>query len=107
MTEKLIELLQDEEFVSKMQDIDVQEALKVLESYGISATEEEFKTALETIAGINENGELEEKDLEAVAGGKKWYQKYVDTAAGMWNGFWGHVKSNVNDIAKTIAGKKK
>ena len=102
MTEKIAELLQNEEFVARMQNISVDEALEILKSYGVDATEEEFKKALEEIAGINENGELDEQDLESVAGGAKWYQKYVDTAAGMWNGFWGHCKSSVKDIASTL-----
>lgn len=103
MKEKIIELLQKDEFVARMQNISVDEALAVLESYGVRATEEEFKKALEDIAGINEAGELNENDLEKIAGGA-WYQKYIDTAAGMWNGFWGHCKSKASDIAKGIAG---
>lgn len=97
ITLQLQELLQNKDFVAKMQGISVEEGLAVLKEYGIEASDEEFRVALEKIAGISEDGELQEQDLNNVAGGS-FLNNLKNTAAGMWEGFYGHLKKNVKDV---------
>lgn len=75
---KMAELLQNEEFVAKIKQVGSnEEGIALLESVGISVTEEELKhfseVALDAVRAkypnLNED-ELPEEALDAVAGGK-------------------------------------
>lgn len=102
ITLKLQDLLQNKEFVDKMQGISVEEGLAILKEYGVVATNEEFKSALETIAGISETGELKEEDLKDVAGGASFWSNLKNTAAGMWDGFYGNLKKSWKEVTTKI-----
>lgn len=77
LNEKLNELMQDESFVSEMQNAEsFEDAAKVLSDHGIETTAEELETNAERTQeimvekGYMKDGELTEEGLELVAGGR-------------------------------------
>ena len=68
---KLSELLSDEEYAKKLFAMSVEDAQKELERVGLRFSTEELIALAQGIrASLNENGELNEGELENVAGGR-------------------------------------
>ena len=65
MEEKLSKLLEDSAFLEKIRNAETFEKMsELLENYGIQVTPEEIKSAI-----VLPDGELNENDLDGVAGG--------------------------------------
>ena len=72
MNEELIKLFQNKAFVEKTAACEtVEEVLALVKAEGVEVTREEFDSVMDAIAEINgaQEGELDEAELDQVAGG--------------------------------------
>ena len=70
--EKLREILQNEELAKEVIADSVEETLKNFEEKGVDLTEDELRELVEMFS-TNPTGEVSEKDLDSVAGGRLFY----------------------------------
>ena len=91
-------LNEDSGFLEAMEKVETaEEASRVLNEFGISATAEEFIEFGKAMVP-SEEGELSESDLENVAGGGKGYQNYC-------NGYWTSMQGGKMSDCKGFAAK--
>ena len=102
MIEKLKELMEDEEFLTKVAVAKTEDAIvAVMAEYGIQMTAAQVKEILAQDMGENENGELSEDMLDNVSGGGKIW----DWVKGKFNSwFKKQSEKNARDIQNLISG---
>ena len=87
MNEKLNALMQDEAFVKDLLDQETAEdAQQFLAAHDIDMTIEELNALQQKFSAQSEDGEMDDDQLEMVAGGRNIFQKINDFLNDPWRG---------------------
>ena len=87
MNEKLNALMQDEAFVKDLLDQETAEdAQQFLAAHGINMTIEELNALQQKFSAQSEDGEMNDDQLEMVAGGRNIFQRINDFLNDPWRG---------------------
>lgn len=100
---QLNEKLQDRNFSSKLIGVSMDEAITILHNSGLDISESEI-SEIERMMNENSDTELNEEDLESVAGGGPSLKDYWNALKKPmpWNDYWTGLKSTVRGFISGV-----